>query len=87
MPVFTPPTISNQEELQKAIAQLKGHLASQEKDLGERAAKIPQQLFKKASGAIVPAVLTTASLAGAWNILKLVPVAQSLFSIFKKKKD
>lgn len=87
MPAFTPPSIKNQEELRNAIAQLKGHLASQEKDLGERAAKIPSQLFKKASGAIVPAVLTTASLAGAWNILKLVPLAQSLFSIFKKKKD
>lgn len=87
MPIFTPPSINNQEELRKAIAQLKGHLASQEKDLGERAAKIPQQLFKKASGAIVPAVLTTASLAGAWNILKFVPVVQSLFSLFKKKKD
>lgn len=87
MSIFSTPSINNQEDLQKAIAQLKGHLASQEKDLGERAAKIPSQLFKKASGAIVPAVLTTASLAGAWNILKLVPVAQSLFSIFKKKKD
>ena len=86
MPAFTPPSIKNQQDLQNAIAQLKGHLASQEKDLGEQAAKIPQQLFKKASGAIVPAVLTTASLAGAWNILKLVPVAQSLFSLFKKKK-
>lgn len=86
MSVFTTPSINNQEDLQKAIAQLKGHLANQEKDLGEKAAKIPLQLFKKASAAIVPAVLTTASLAGAWNILKLVPVAQSLFSIFKKKK-
>lgn len=86
MPVFSPPSIKNQQDLQNAIAQLKGHLANQEKDLSERAAKIPLQLFKKASGAIVPAVLTTASLAGAWNILKLVPVAQSLFSLFKKKK-
>jgi len=37
-----------------------------------------------ASGAIVS---YTATLSGAWNILKLVPVAQSLFSLFKKKKD
>ncbi len=87
MPIYTPQPINNQEDLLKAIEQLKGTVANQEKELSSLAEKVPGQLFKKASGAIVPAILNTATLSGAWNILKLVPVAQSLFSLFKKKKD
>lgn len=87
MPRYTPQPINNQQDLLKAIEQLKEQVASQEKELAKKAEEIPSQLFKKASGAIVPAILNTATLSGAWNILKLVPVAQSLFSLFKKKKD
>ena len=87
MPRFTPQPINNQQDLLKAIEQLKEQVARQEEELAKKAEEIPGQLFKKASGAIVPAILSTATLSGAWNILKLVPVAQSLFSLFKKKKD
>ena len=86
MPNYLKQPIISHKELVSAIEALKGDLANQEKELAAMAGKIPGQLFKKASGAIVPAILNTATLSGAWNILKLVPVAQSLFSLFKKKK-
>lgn len=86
MPRFTPNPIQNQADLILAMEQLKTQVNNQEKELANLAAKLPRQLFKQASGAIVPAILNTATLSGAWNILKLVPVAQSLFSLFKKKK-
>ncbi len=87
MPRYTPHPIKNHADLLHAMDQLKGQVAEQEKELAAMAGKVPGQLFKQASGAIVPAILNTATLSGAWNILKLVPVAQSLFSLFKKKKD
>jgi len=87
MPRYIQPPIKNQADLLYAMEQLKGHVADQEKELANLAGKVPGQLFKQASGAIVPAILNTATLSGAWNILKLVPVAQSIFSLFKKKKD
>lgn len=87
MPHYTPHPIKNQADLLHAMNQLKGEVAEQEKELAAMAEKVPGQLFKQASGAIVPAILSTATLSGAWNILKLVPVAQSLFSLFKKKKN
>ena len=87
MPLYIKPPIKNQAELLHAMEQLKGQVANQEKELANLAGKLPGQLFKQASGAIVPAILNTATLSGAWNILKLVPVAQSIFSLLKKKKD
>lgn len=86
MPNFIKKPINSHQELVRAIEALKGDVANQEKELATMAGKIPGQLFKQASGAIVPAILNTATISGAWNILKLVPVAQSLFSLFKKKK-
>lgn len=86
MPNYIKQPINSHKELVSAIEALKGDLANQEKELAAMAGKIPGQLFKQASGAIVPAILNTATISGAWNILKLVPVAQSLFSLFKKKK-
>jgi hypothetical protein len=85
MPRNNPP-IQNLADLVREIEQLKEQVSKQEKELANMAGKVPGQLFKQASGAIVPAILNTATLSGAWNILKLVPVAQSLFSLFKKKK-
>lgn len=86
MPRYTPPPIQNQADLVRTMEQLKTELANQETALANIAAKVPSQLFKQASGAIVPAIINTATLSGAWNILKLVPVVQTLFSLFKKKK-
>lgn len=85
MSSYQQPPIRSQEDLLRAIDQLKGEIDRQEKDLSERVQKVPGQLFKSATGAIVPAVLSTATLSGAWNLLKLVPVAQSLFSLIRKK--
>ncbi|MBL7759212.1 MAG: hypothetical protein JNK08_00800 [Sediminibacterium sp.] len=85
MSSYQQPPIRSREDLLRAIDQLKGEIDRQEKDLSERVQKVPGQLFKSATGAIVPAVLSTATLSGAWNLLKLVPVAQSLFSLIRKK--
>ncbi|MBH2005118.1 MAG: hypothetical protein I8H66_10550 [Sphingobacteriia bacterium] len=85
MSSYKQPEIRSREDLLRAIDQLKDRIDQQEKDLSGRVHKIPGQLFKSASGAIVPAVLSTATLSGAWNLLKLVPVAQSLFSLIRKK--
>lgn len=87
MPRYSPHPIKTHADLVTAMEQLKMQVANQEKELANIAGKLPGQLFKQASSAIVPAILNTATLSGAWNILKLVPVAQSLFSLFKKKKD
>jgi hypothetical protein len=85
MSSYQQPEIRSREDLLRAIEQLKGEIDRQEKDLSGRVQKIPGQVFKSATGAIVPAVLSTATLSGAWNLLKLVPVAQSLFSLIRKK--
>ncbi|HJV18987.1 MAG TPA: hypothetical protein VJ552_03830 [Sediminibacterium sp.] len=85
MSSYKQPEIRSREDLLRAIDQLKDRIDQQEEDLSGRVKKIPGQLFKSASGAIVPAVLSTATLSGAWNLLKLVPVAQSLFSLIRKK--
>ncbi len=82
---FNPPNINSRKSLQAAMEQLKEDIDQQEQDIAGRVQKIPGQLFKSASGAIVPAVLSTATLSGAWNLLKLVPVVQTLFSLVRKK--
>ena len=77
--------IKSAESLKLAISSLKQQIDQQEAALGKRIGEVPGALFKSASGAILPAVLNASTLSGVWNLLKLVPVAQSLFSLLRKK--
>ncbi len=82
---FQPSDIHSHEQLKLAIEQLKQTIQEQETAIANKVHQVPAELLKSASGAILPAMLQTATLSGFWNLLKLVPVAQSLFSLFRKK--
>ena len=81
------PVIKNREMLQQAMAQLNEQINQQEQSIGNRLHKVPSELLKSASGAILPAVLNVSTLSGMWNLLKLVPIAQSIFSLLRKKSS
>ncbi|KAF0242671.1 MAG: hypothetical protein FD136_1803 [Chitinophagaceae bacterium] len=81
----SPTNINNHQQLKQAIEQLKQQISLQEESIGNKVHQVPSELLKSASGAILPAIINTATLSGVWNIMKLVPVAQSLFSLFRKK--
>ncbi|MDP1845051.1 MAG: hypothetical protein Q8K64_16680 [Sediminibacterium sp.] len=81
----SPTNINSHQQLKQAIEQLKQQISQQEASIGNKVHQVPSELLKSASGAILPAIINTATLSGVWNIMKLVPVAQSLFSLFRKK--
>ncbi|MEI6264129.1 MAG: hypothetical protein WCP74_03440 [Sphingobacteriia bacterium] len=81
------PDIKSRESLQLAIELLKERIDLQEKSIANRVHQLPSELFKSASGAILPAIINQTSIAGIWKILKLVPIVQTLFSIFRKKSQ
>ena len=80
------PNIQTKESLHLAMELLKERIDLQEKAIVNRVHQLPAEVFKSASGAILPAIINQTSIAGVWNLMKLVPVAQSLFSIFRKKR-
>lgn len=79
------PHIQSKESLELAMELLKERIDLQEKSIVNRVHQLPTELFKSASAAILPAIINQTSVAGIWNIMKLVPVIQSMFSIFRKK--
>jgi hypothetical protein len=81
------PTIQSKESLQLAIELLKERIDLQEKSIVNRANQLPAELFKSASGAILPAIINQTSVAGLWKLLKLVPIVQTMFSFFRKKSQ
>ena len=81
----SPTNINNHQQLKQAIEQLKQQISLQEETIANKVHQVPSELLKSASGAILPAIINTATLSGVWNIMKLVPVVQSLFSLFRKK--
>ncbi len=80
------PNIQSHESLQLAIDLLKERIDLQEKSIVNRVHQLPTELFKSASGAILPAIINQTSVAGIWNLMKFIPIAQSLFSLFRKKR-
>jgi hypothetical protein len=81
------PNIQSKESLQLAIELLKERIDLQEKAIVNRVHQLPSELLKSASGAILPAIINQTSVSGIWNLMKLVPVVQSLFSLFRKKRQ
>lgn len=81
------PNIQSKESLQLAIELLKERIDLQEKSIEKRVHQLPSELFKSASGAILPAIINQTSIAGIWKLLKMVPIVQTLFSLFRKKSQ
>ena len=81
------PPIKSKESLHLAIELLKERIDLQEKSIVNRVNQLPAELFKSASGAILPAIINQTSVAGIWKLIKLVPFVQTLISLVRKKRQ
>lgn len=77
--------INSEASLQLAILLMKQRIEMQEQTIGNRIHQIPGEALKSAIGAILPVIINQTSIGSVWGLLKLVPLAQSLFSLIRKK--
>lgn len=79
------PLINSAASLELSIQLMKQRIEMQEQAIGNRIHQIPGELFKSATGAIFPTIINQTTIGAAWGLLKLLPIAQTLFSLIRKK--
>ena len=79
------PLINSEASLQVAIQLMKERIKMQEEALGSRIHQIPGEMLKSVTGSILPSIINLSTIGSIWGLLKVVPIAQSLFSLIRKK--
>ena len=79
------PLINSEASLQVAIQLMKERIKMQEEALGSRIQQIPGEMLKSVTGSILPSIISLSTIGSIWSLLKMLPIAQSLFSLIRKK--
>ncbi len=79
------PLINSEASLQLAIQLMKQRIETQEQAIGSRIHQIPGEALKSVTGAILPAIIGLTSIRSIWGLIKMIPIARSLFSLIRKK--